>query len=132
VKPTPAVPGRFGLATVRGVSMQPTLYDGDILLVRYRTPRSRPLAAGTLAVLRLPPGPDGTARPISVKRVTGPAPSGQSGWWVERDNPAAGVDSWSVGAIADDDVLATVVAGLWPPRVLWRVTFRRRGGRQPG
>ena len=30
------------------------------------------------------------------------------GWWVERDNPAEGVDSWLVGAIPDGDVLAVV------------------------
>ncbi len=38
------------------------------------------------------------------------------GWWVERDNPAEGVDSWLVGPIGADDVLATVLLRLWPLR----------------
>lgn len=86
--------------------MEPTLCDGDRLLVRYG---ARPRIGG-LAVVRLPDG-----RPIAVKRVTGHT---EGGWWVERDNPATGVDSWQVGAIPDRDVLARVVLRWWPPR--WR------------
>jgi hypothetical protein len=33
---------------------------------------------------------------------------------VERDNPAEGVDSWQVGAIAEDGLLGVVRARLWP------------------
>jgi hypothetical protein len=36
------------------------------------------------------------------------------GWWVERDNPAEGVDSWQAGPVPEADVLATVLARLWP------------------
>ena len=98
---------RWGIAVVRGRSMEPTLHDGDRLLVRHgATPR-----VGDLAVVRLPD------RPVSVKRVTRREPDG---WWVERDNPREGVDSWLVGAVPDRDVVAVVV------RRLWR---RRRGGR---
>ena len=94
---------RFGLAVVRGRSMQPTLLEGDRLLVRHGgVPR-----VGRLAVVRLP---DGT---VAVKRVTRREPGG---WWVERDNRAEGVDSWTVGAIGDRDLVATVVCRLWPPR----------------
>lgn len=83
--------------------MQPTLYDGDRLLVRHgATPR-----VGQLVVVRLPDGV------VAVKRATS---NDGAGWWVERDNPSAGVDSWSVGAIPDADVLAVVRARLWPPR----------------
>jgi nickel-type superoxide dismutase maturation protease len=92
------------LATVRGESMRPTLRDGDRLLVR-RTSRLR---VDDLAVVRLPPR--GT---VAVKRVVRREPSG---WWVERDNPRAGVDSWSVGAVPDDAVIGRVVTRLWPPR----------------
>jgi hypothetical protein len=35
---------------------------------------------------------------------------------VERDNPAEGVDSWQVGAVAPDDVLGVVLLRLWPLR----------------
>ena len=67
----------IGLAVVSGRSMEPTLYDGDRLLVRYGA-RPRP---GRLAVIRLPD------RPIAVKRLVSRL---DDGWWVERDNPIDG------------------------------------------
>ena len=92
---------RWGLAVVHGRSMQPTLYDGDRLLVRHgAAPR-----AGRLVVVRLPDGV------VAVKRATGRR---DGGWWVERDNPAEGVDSWLVGAIPEPDVVAVVKVRLWP------------------
>jgi signal peptidase I len=98
------------MAVVRGRSMQPTLYDGDRLLVRHgATPR-----VGDLVVVRLPGGV------LAVKRATVREPGG---WWVERDNPDEGVDSWSVGAIRDEDVVAVARARLWPWR---RAPLRRR------
>jgi signal peptidase I len=94
---------RLGLAVVRGCSMEPALYAGDRLLVAYgRTPR-----VGQIVIIRLPD------RPVSVKRVTRQV---GDGWWVERDNPAEGVDSWLVGAIPADDVLAVVLCRWWRPR----------------
>ena len=93
----------WGLAVVRGRSMQPTMYDGDRLLVRHgATPR-----AGDVVVVRLPDGV------VAVKRAT---MRRDGGWWVERDNPAEGIDSWQVGTIAEPDVLAVVRARLWPVR----------------
>ncbi len=83
--------------------MQPTLYDGDRLLVRH----GRPPRPGGLVVVRLPDGVVAVKR--AVRRET-------AGWWVERDNPAEGVDSWSVGVIPDHDVLAAVVIRLWSLR----------------
>ena len=95
---------RFGLAVVRGRSMEPTLFEGDLLLVQYDAmPR-----VGQLVVVRLP------HRPLAVKRATRRDPGG---WWVERDNTAVGVDSWLVGTIPDDDVLASVRCRVWP---VWR------------
>jgi phage repressor protein C with HTH and peptisase S24 domain len=76
--------------------MEPTLREGDVLLVRHG---GRPRAGG-LAVVRLPDGV------VAVKRAVRREPDG---WWVERDNPLEGVDSWRVGAIADPDVLARVL-----------------------
>jgi signal peptidase I len=96
------VPGRLGVAVVRGRSMQPTLYDGDRLLVLHGG-RAR---AGRLVVVRLPDGV------VAVKRAARREPGG---WWVERDNPREGVDSWSVGAIPDRDVVARVLVRFWPP-----------------
>jgi signal peptidase I len=94
---------RVGLAVVRGQSMEPTLFAGDRLLVRYDAVPS----PGDLVVLRLP---DGT---VAVKRAVRREPDG---WWVERDSRSAGVDSWSVGAVRDWDVLAVVVRRVWPVR----------------
>jgi phage repressor protein C with HTH and peptisase S24 domain len=99
----------WGLAVVRGRSMQPTLYDGDRLLVRHGTvPRE-----GALVVVRLPDGV------LAVKRATARR---DGGWWVERDNPAEGVDSWLVGAIPEPDVVAVVQVRVWP------LVRRGRGG----
>ena len=93
----------WGLAVVRGRSMRPTLRDGDRLLVRHgAAPR-----AGDLVVVRLPDGV------VAVKRATARR---DGGWWVERDNPAEGVDSWQVGAIPETDVLAVVRLRVWPVR----------------
>ena len=86
--------------------MSPTLSDGDRLLVRWGA-LPRP---GQLVVVRLPDGPDGP-RPVSIKRATLRL---DDGWWVERDNPAEGVDSALVGPIPDVDVLAVVRCRLWP------------------
>jgi signal peptidase I len=94
---------RLGLAYVRGRSMEPTLLAGDRLLVRYDVVPS----PGDLVVVRLP---DGT---VAVKRALRREPAG---WWVERDNPCEGVDSWSVGAIRDCDVVAVVWRRVWPVR----------------
>lgn len=98
---------RIGVAVVGGRSMEPTLYEGDRLLVLWG---GRP-RAGRMAVVRLPPSDDGP-RPVSVKRVTGPDPGNSGAWWVERDNPAEGVDSWLVGGIPDRDVLGRVLLRL--------------------
>jgi phage repressor protein C with HTH and peptisase S24 domain len=92
---------QWALVRVSGRSMRPTLLAGDRLLVQHgAAPR-----LGDLVVVRLPDGV------VAVKRVTSREPEG---WWVERDNPAEGVDSWSVGAIPDHDLLAVVRFRAWP------------------
>ena len=100
---------RYGFAVVQGRSMAPTLGAGDRLLLRYgRTPRP-----GQLVVVWLP-----ERHVLSVKRATHRVPEG---WWVERDNPYEGVDSWLVGAVREHDVVAVVLARVWPrPRWLAR------------
>ncbi len=93
----------LGRVLVRGRSMEPTLRDGDHLLVRWGG-RPQP---GRLVVVRWP------GRPTSVKRA---ALLAEDGWYVERDNAVEGVDSWQVGPVAPADVLGTVLVRLWPVR----------------
>jgi hypothetical protein len=83
--------------------MEPTLRDGDHLLVRWG---SKP-RVGRLVVVRWP------GRPLSVKRA---GLLSADGWWVERDNPAEGVDSWSAGPVPPSDVVAVVLCRYWPLR----------------
>jgi hypothetical protein len=83
--------------------MEPTLREGDRLLVVHHGR----VAVGRLCVVRLP---DGT---VAVKRAVRRE---RDGWWVERDNPTVGVDSWSVGTIPDDAVVARVLTRVWPLR----------------
>jgi len=86
--------------------MRPTLEPGDRLLVRY----AAPVSAGRLVLARFP---DGT---LAVKRVVEPRETrtGSAGWWLLSDNPEEGVDSRHRGVIPTDDVVAVVVARLWP------------------
>ena len=113
--------------------MEPTLHEGDRLLVLHG---ARP-RVGRMALVRLPPGPDGP-RPLAVKRVTGRQPDG--GWWVERDNPREGVDSWQVGAIPPGDVQALVLGRVPSRRAVTTMALgtlllsrrRRRHGRGVG
>lgn len=110
---------RVGLGRVRGRSMEPTLRAGDRLVLRY----GAAVRAGALVVVRLPD------RGVAVKRVwrrDGRGPAG-SAWWVERDNPVAGVDSWLLGEVPEGDVLAVVVGRWWPRPSLLR-SRRRPGG----
>lgn len=95
--------GPLGRVLVAGRSMEPTLYAGDQLLVRWGA-APRP---GQLVVVAWPD------RPLSVKRL---AFRDAQGWWVERDNPAEGTDSWSAGPLPEDGVRAVVLCRLWP----WR------------
>jgi phage repressor protein C with HTH and peptisase S24 domain len=86
--------------------MLPTLEPGDRLLVRYAAP-ARP---GALVLARFA---DGT---VAVKRATERRTDrrGDLGWWLLSDNPAQGVDSRHRGVVADHDVLAVVLARVWP------------------
>jgi nickel-type superoxide dismutase maturation protease len=93
----------WGIAVVRGRSMEPTLRQGDRVLVAY----GRQPHPGDLVVVQLPNRPG-----YSVKRVFR---HDTDGWWVERDNPNEGVDSWLVGAIPDRDLLGVVRLRVWPP-----------------
>lgn len=88
--------------------MEPTLRDGDVVLVWWG---GRP-ATDRLCVFPHP-GHDGV---LAVKRLTGRDPVDERRWWVERDNPRAGTDSWSFGSLAQGDILAMVLTRLPRPR----------------
>lgn len=91
----------LGMAVVRGESMRPALAPGDRLLVRYGR-RPRP---GRVVVARFA---DGT---VAVKRAH---ERRAGGWWLLGDAPGASTDSRHRGVVPEDDVLAVVVARLWP------------------
>ena len=109
------------MARVRGDSMRPTLAPGDRLLVRYGG-RVRP---GRLVLARFA---DGT---LAVKRATErrATSTGRPGWWLTSDNPVAGVDSRHRGPVPDPDVLAVVLARVWPRPRPWRASPSDNGRR---
>lgn len=113
----------LGIARVTGRSMEPTLHQGDRLVVLYGAPPRR----GGLAVVRLPAA-DADPRPLAVKRVTGRPPGSQTHWWVERDNPNEGVDSWTLGPIPQSDVKARVLVRLPARHPHRRAAHRTRPG----
>lgn len=121
---SPGLVALGGLAVVRlgtqARSMLPTLAPGDRLLVRAGRRATRRVRDGRLVVVRLPGG-----RPASVKRL---AHTDADGWWVERDNPHEGVDSWQVGSIPDGDRLGVVVGRIWPRPGLLRGAAHAPGG----
>ena len=91
--------------------MEPTLRQGDRLLVSYR----RGAREGDVVLARFA---DGT---LAVKRAGGrrTTRSGAPAWWLVSDNPAEGVDSRHRGPVPDEGVIAVTVARIWPrPRRL--------------
>jgi type IV secretory pathway protease TraF len=86
--------------------MLPTLSPGDRLLVRY----AAPVAAGRLVLARFPDGTLVVKRALERRETR----QGDPGWWLLSDNPERGVDSRHRGVIADPDVIAVVVARVWP------------------
>ncbi|MEP7036234.1 MAG: peptidase S24 [Actinomycetota bacterium] len=108
---------------MHGRSMEPTLHEGDRLLVLYGARPHR----GSLAIVRLPDDASGRPRPLAVKRLSCRDPDGSAGWWAERDNPREGLDSWAVGAIPPDGILARVILRLPAPHLGW--SRLRKSGR---
>ena len=114
-------PRKLGIALVHGRSMEPALHEGDRLLVMYGARPRR----GKLAIVRLPDDAAGAPRPLAVKRLSRRDPEGGDGWWVERDNPREGLDSWTVGAIPAAGIRARVLLRL-PGRLHLPVPARLR------
>jgi type IV secretory pathway protease TraF len=92
--------------------MRPTLEPGDRLLVRY----AAPVMAGRLVLARFPDGTLAVKRAAEARRTR----TGEPGWWLLSDNPGEGVDSRHRGVIPATDVVAVVVARLWPRPAIGR------------
>lgn len=105
-----AIGSRLHRVVVRGASMEPTLIDGDRLLVLAR----RRARTGTLVALHDPRQPGGE---LLVKRVAAVEVTGVD---VRGDNPAHSTDSRTFGLVA-----STLVVG----RVIWRYGPPERAGR---
>lgn len=101
---SPVLP--WGVAIVRGRSMEPGLREGDRLLVRWGA-AARP---GDRVLARFPDGTLAVKRAVERRETR----TGAAGWWLLSDNPAEGVDSRHRGVIAEADVLARVSARIWP------------------
>ncbi len=101
--------------------MRPTLRPGDLLVLR----RGAQPCAGDLVVADLPGG-----RGRGVKRAVREEPDG---WWVERDNPEAGSDSWVFGAVPSRPSMASWWRGCGPARAACAPAETARGPlRGPG
>jgi len=86
--------------------MRPTLEPGDRLLVRY----AGRVTPGRLVLARFPDGTLAVKRAVERRETRTGAP----GWWLLSDNPEEGVDSRHRGVIDDRDVVAVVLARVWP------------------
>lgn len=86
---------RMGLAEVYNPSMQPSLYPGDQLVVRYGVP----VRQGDVVVLRHPFRQDLLIVKRAVERREG-------GWWVRGDNPDVENDSREFGVVPDELMVA--------------------------
>ncbi|MFI8433203.1 nickel-type superoxide dismutase maturation protease [Streptomyces sp. NPDC079020] len=93
----------FQVVEVTGPSMVPTLYHGDLLLVRY----GAPVRPGDVVILRHPFQQDLLVVKRAVERRAG-------GWWVRGDNTYAGGDSTDYGTVPEELVLARVRARYRP------------------
>src|SRR5689334_18003184 len=90
--------------------MEPTLREGDRLLVRY----DAAVPGGRLGLARVPDGTLAVQRAVE-RRTTA---SGGPGWWLLSDNAHEGVDSRHRGPVPDAAVLAVVVLRVWPTSLL--------------
>ena len=94
--------GRRLRFVVRGESMEPSLFEGDELLVNPYAYRWRRPSVGDVVLIQHPLRSDLRA----VKRV---AERREGGLWLLGDNPPASTDSRSYGLVPDTKLLGRVV-----------------------
>jgi len=101
-EPSPGMPplrrSGLGRVVVSGSSMEPTLANGDRLLVRWGA-APRP---GSVVVVEWLGRPGVLMVKRAVRREA-------NGWWIEGDGESLGNDSRSFGAISAEEILATVL-----------------------
>jgi nickel-type superoxide dismutase maturation protease len=97
--------GRRERFVVRGGSMEPTLGDGDEVLVDPRAYRRRPPRVGDVVLIQHPLRGDVRA----IKRV---AELREGGVWVLGDNPRASTDSRIFGPVPLSHLLGRVARRL--------------------
>lgn len=115
----------FRAVTVVGSSMEPTLSDGDRLLVmsrRVRTPR-----LGDLVVFAHPvPGAEPS---LLVKRLVEICPREEFAYFVVRGDAVESLDSRNFGPIDSRTLVGVVVARLNTPGCIYRSAKARSGAR---
>lgn len=102
---------------VTGASMEPTLYEGDVVLcVRSSKPVRRAIVVREVVI--------GTTRTYHVKRLLGMAGDTYEGkliehgsCWVEGDNRAASTDSRHFGPLACSELSAVAIASFCRQRL---------------
>src|SRR5687767_11967364 len=102
---------RLGRYVVRGPSMEPTLLDGDRLLVLRGAQRLCPPRAGDVALAQ-PFALDGreiVKRVAAVQRTGGDLRVALLG-----DNPAASTDSRAFGPVSRAEITGRVLVRYWP------------------
>lgn len=136
-----ATTGRF---EVRGYSMEPTLYDGQYLIVSKVIYRIYPPERGDIIVFRPPNGDDGEyikrivglpgetieirdgivwidgvplAEPyiVSLGGSSAPRTLGEGEYFVLGDNRANSSDSRSWGALPEEEIIGKAWLCYWPP-----------------
>jgi signal peptidase I len=101
--------------TVAGPSMEPTLRDGDRVIVDLRTYRRRLPRVGEIVLLEGPSGAPMVKRVAERVAGTGGAGGEEIRFRVLGDNPGSSDDSRSFGPVPAQRLRGRIVFRYWPP-----------------